>query len=217
MTRFREIAWPWAALLVAVALVAQEFVLRWLSSQPAIAGNAWRIGVIALGLCALVLLALPRRRAAFALAALVCAALIGYALYAQHVLGLEPCPLCIFQRIAVIVCGVIFALAAIHNPGRTGAIVYAVLGAFAAAAGAAISMRHVWTQSQPPAELTACAPGLDYMLETLPFSEVLSKVFLGRGDCATIDWNVLGVSMPGWTLVFFLAMLVGSLAVIDRD
>ena len=217
MTRYREIAWPWAGLLVAVAFVAQESVGRFLASQPPLAVAAWRIAVMALGVASFTLLVLPRRRAGFALGALLCAALMGFALYAQYGLGLEPCPLCVFQRIAVIACGVVFALAAIHNPRRGGAIAYSVLGFFLAAAGAAVAARHVWLQSLPPSEVPACGPGLNYMIETLPFGEMLSKVLLGSGECATSDWSVLNLSMPGWTLVFFVAMMVASLALIDRD
>ena len=156
-------------------------------------------------------------RTAFAACALVVAALLGYGYYAQFQLGLEPCPLCIFQRIAVIACGVVFALAAIHAPGRAGTIVYALLGVLFAGAGAAVAMRHVWLQSLPPTAVPACGPGLNYMIETLPFTEMLSKVFLGSGECAKTDWSVLGLSMPAWTLVFFVTMMVASLALIDRD
>ena len=217
MIRYRETPWPWAGLLVAAAIVAQEFLARWLATQPPLAGSAWRIAVMTLGLASFALLVLPRRRPGFVLGAVVCAGLMGYALYSQYVLGLEPCPLCIFQRIAVIACGVVFALGAIHNPGRVGAIVYAVLGFLFAAAGAAVAMRHVWLQSLPPSEVPACGPGLNYMLETLPFTDVLSKVFVGSGECAKVDWSLLGLSMPGWTLVWFLAIMVASLALIDRD
>jgi disulfide bond formation protein DsbB len=217
MIRYREIPWPWAGLLVAVALVAQEFLARWLATQPPLVGNAWRVAVMTLGIASFTLLVLPRRRVGFALGAILCAALMGYALYSQYVLGLEPCPLCVFQRIAIISCGVVFALGAIHNPSRVGAIVYAVLGFLFAAAGAAVAMRHVWLQSLPPSEVPACGPGLNYMLETLPFTEVLSKVFVGSGECATVEWVVLGLSMPAWTLVWFLVIMVASLALIDRD
>lgn len=217
MIRYREIAWPWVAFSAALAILAHEVVTRWLPSQPPLAGSAWRIAVVTLGVASIALLVLPRRRAGFVLGAVLCAALLAYALHAQYQLGLEPCPLCIFQRIAVLACGVVFALAAIHNPGRTGAIAYALLGFAFAAAGAAVAMRHVWLQSLPPSEVPACGPGLNYMLETLPFTDVLSKVFLGSGECAKADWSVLGLSMPAWTLVFFLTMLVGALALIDRD
>jgi disulfide bond formation protein DsbB len=216
MTRYREIQWPWLGLLVAVAIVAQEHVGGWIGTQPKLTVNAWRIAVMALGLSSLTLLVLPGRRAGFALGAIVCASLMGFALYAQYGLGLEPCPLCVLQRIAVIACGVVCALAAIHNPGRVGAIVYSVLGFVIAAAGAAVSVRHVWLQSLPPSEVPACGPGLNYMLETLPFAEVLSKVFLGSGECAAADWIFLGLSMPAWMLVWFVAIMVASIALIDR-
>ena len=217
MIRYREIPWPWAGFLVAAAIVAQEFLARWLATQPPLASTAWRIAVMTLGLASFALLVLPRRRAGFALGALLCAGLMGYALYAQYVLGLEPCPLCVFQRIAIIACGVVFALGAIHNPARVGAIVYAVLGFLFASAGAAVAMRHVWLQSLPPSEVPACGPGLNYMLETLPFTEVLSKVFVGSGECANVDWIVFGLSMPAWTLVWFVVIMAASLALIDRD
>lgn len=216
MTRYREIAWPWVAFFVALALVGQEFVSRWLTSQPPLTGTAWRVAVITLGLASFALLILRGRRAGFVLGAMLCAVLMGYALYAQYILGLEPCPLCIFQRIAVIACGVVFAIAAIHDPGRIGAIVYSLLGLGFASAGAAVAARHVWLQSLPPSEVPACGPGLNYMIDTLRFTEVLSKVLFGSGECAKVDWNVLGLSMPAWTLVFFVVMMVASIALIDR-
>ncbi len=218
MIRYRMIQWPWAGVLVMLALLVQEMLLRWFGTQPsALAETAWRVAVITLGMLSLALLLLPPRRASYALGALVCAGLIGYALYAQYVLGLEPCPLCVFQRIAVIACGVIFAVAAIHGPGRKGAIGYAVATLFAASAGAAVAVRHLWIQALPASEAPACGPGLNYMIETLPFGEVLEKVFMGSGECAAVDWRFLGLSMPGWTLVFFVTMIVAAIALIDRE
>ena len=217
MTRYREIAWPWAALMVAAAWIAHEMLARWLQAQPPLAGTGLRIAVMTLGTASIALLILPGRRAGFVLGALLCAALMAYALYAQYQLDLEPCPLCIFQRVAVIGCGIAFAVAAFHNPRRTGALVYSLLAFFIAGAGAGIAMRHVWLQSLPPSEVPACGPGLNYMMETLPFTEVFSKVFRGSGECASSDWAVLGLSMPAWTLVFFLTIMVASLALIDRD
>ena len=131
----------------------------------------------------------------------VCIALIAFALYVQYVLGLEPCPLCIFQRIAVIGLGVIFALAALHNPGATGRRVYAVLVAMDAAVGAGVSGRHLWLQSLPPERVPACGPGLDYMLQSFPLGETLRTVLSGSGECAQVDWRFLGLAMPGWVLI----------------
>jgi disulfide bond formation protein DsbB len=217
MIRYRTIQWPWAGFLVVLALLVQEMLLRWFGAQPSLAETVWRVAVTTLGTVSLALLLLPPRRPGYMLGALVCAGLIGYALYAQYVLDLEPCPLCVFQRIAVIVCGVVFVVAAIHGPGRKGAMGYALATLFAGSAGAAVAMRHLWIQSLPPGEVPACGAGLNYMLETLPFAEVLEKVFLGSGECAAVDWRFLGLSLPGWTFVFFVTMIVAAFALIDRD
>ena len=146
------------------------------------------------------------RRPANGLAFLVCAALMGFALYAQYGLGLEPCPLCIFQRIAVIVVGVLFLIAALHNPGSTGARVYAVLLLIAVLGGAAISARHAWIQAQPAGTVAACGASLDYLMEIMPVTDVITKVLTGSGECGKVDWRLLGLSMPWWVL-FSLAAL----------
>lgn len=217
MIRYRMIQWPWAGFLVVSALLVQEMLLRWFGTQPSLAETVWRAAVMTLGTVSLALLLLPPRRPGYLLGALVCAGLIGYALYAQYVLGLEPCPLCVFQRIAVIGSGVVFAVAAIHGPGRKGAVAYALATLIVAGIGAAIAMRHLWIQALPASEVPACGPGLNYMLDTLPFGEVLAKVLLGSGECAAVDWRLLGLSLPGWTLVFFVTMIVAAFALIDRD
>lgn len=141
---------------------------------------------------------------------LICAALIAYALYAQYGLNLEPCPLCIFQRVAVIAVGVLFLLAVVHHPGRTGASAYGVLLILAAATGAALAVRHVWIQAQPPGSVVACGASLDYMLDILPLAQVITKVLTGSGECANIDWRFLGLSMPWWTLFAFVGLAAWS-------
>ena len=141
-----------------------------------------------------------------AIGALVCAALIAYALYTQRVLGLDPCPLCIFQRVAVIAVGVIFVIAAIHNPATRGSRVYGVLLLIAVAAGAAVSGRHVWIQAQPAGSVPSCGAGLDYMLDIMPVGEVITKVLTGSGECSKIDWTLLGLSMPWWVLFSIVAL-----------
>jgi len=217
MIRYRLIQWPWAGFLVALALLVQEMLLRWFGTQPPLAETVWRVAVTSLGAISLALLILPNRRPAYVLGALVCAALIGYALYAQYVQGLEPCPLCVFQRVAVIGCGLVFTVAALHGPGRKGALGYALATLVIAGIGSMVAMRHLWLQSLPPSEVPVCGPGLNYMLETLPFTDVLSKVLQGSGECAAVDWRFLGLSLPGWTLVFFITMIVAAFAIIDRD
>ena len=120
----------------------------------------------------------------------VCAALLGYALYSEHVLGLDPCPLCILQRIAVF----------------TTALAWGTIIALVAAVGAAIAARHVWITAQPPGTVAECGASLDYMLEVLPLKEVLAKVLTGSGECGKIDWRFLGLSMPAWVLVWMLVL-----------
>ncbi len=132
---------------------------------------------------------------------LACAGLMAYALYVQHGLGFEPCPLCIFQRVAVIMLGAVFALAALHDPGAAGRRVYGVAAAVAAVAGAGVAGRHLWLQSLPPDQVPSCGPGLEYMLESFPFTEMLRTVLSGSGECAQVDWRFLGLAMPAWVLI----------------
>jgi disulfide bond formation protein DsbB len=141
---------------------------------------------------------LSNTRLANGIGFVVCAALIAYALYAEHVLGLAPCPLCIFQRIAVIAVGIIFLIAAIHNPRSMGRYVYAALIVLAALIGIAIAARHIWIQAQPPGTVAACGADLNYMLEILPLKDVISKVLTGSGECGEVNWRWLGLSMPWW-------------------
>ena len=146
------------------------------------------------------------RRKGNLLGFLICAALMSYALYSQHIDGLEPCPLCVFQRMAVIGLGIVFLLAALHNPARIGARVYALLLFVVAALGVTVAARHLWLQSLPPEAVPACGPGLDYILDVFPLAEALRVVFQGSGECADIDWLFLGLSMPAWVLIAVLGL-----------
>lgn len=137
---------------------------------------------------------------------LVCALGLGYAYFAQFAQGLEPCPLCIFQRLALMAVGVIFLLAAFHNPPSWGAKVYGLLIDLAATVGVLVAGRHVWIQSLPPEEAPRCGPGLDYMLQNFPLGEALREVLTGSGECAKVDWSLLGLSMPMWNLLLFFSL-----------
>ena len=130
-------------------------------------------------------------------------------LYLQAYLGLEACPLCMVQRVFVVLWGVIALLGALHNPRNWGRKVYGALCGLAALAGAAVAARHVWLQHLPADQVPACGPSLDYMLENLPFQETLHVILAGDGNCAVIDWTFLGFSIPQQTLaVFSVAILV---------
>ncbi|MBN1237216.1 MAG: disulfide bond formation protein B [Gammaproteobacteria bacterium] len=150
-----------------------------------------------------------RRRLLNAAGVLAVVGLMAYALYSQYVVGLEACPLCIFQRVAMIALGVVFLAAALHAPRGLGARGYAFVGLLTALTGAGISAWHVRLQNLPPAEVPACGPGLDYMLDAFPLSEAVRMVFTGSGECAEVNWSFLGLSMPAWVLVWFV--LLGAL------
>lgn len=137
---------------------------------------------------------------------IACVLLVAYAYYLQFYEGLEPCPLCIFQRVAMAALGLVFLVAAVHDPRRTGARVYAVLLGLTAAIGAAVAARHVWLQNLPADQVPACGPGLDYMLDAFPLTETIRMVLRGSGDCAIIDWTFLGLSIPAWTLASFAVL-----------
>lgn len=213
--RYPSIAWPWVGLLLCFALLGQEFLLQ--AAGPDAPLTAYRITVMAVGVTSLALIVLPPRRIAYFLGFAVSAALIAYALYLQYVEQLEPCPLCVFQRVCMIGMGLVFLIASIQNPRRIGAAVYAVLQLLIGGTGVALATRHVWLQSLPKDQVPACGMGLNYMLEMLPLTEVLKKVLEGSGECAEKGWEFLHLSIPGWTLVFFVAMIAASFALIRRD
>ena len=213
--RYPSLTWPWVGLLLCLALLGQEYLLQATGSNASLA--TYRIALMAVGVTSLALILLPPRRTGYLLGFLVCAGLMGYALYLQYGEGIEPCPLCMLQRICVVAMGVVFLIAALHNPGRAGASVYALVQLGFGGAGAAIAARQVWLQSLPKDQVPACGMGLDYMLETLPFTAVLRNVLEGSGECAEKGWEFLHLSIAGWTLVFFVAMIVASFALIRRD
>jgi len=153
------------------------------------------------------------RRTGNLLGFLACAGLIGYALYVQYVLGLEPCPLCILQRVAVLVAGALFLVALVHNPADRGARVYGVLIDLTALAGIAIAARHIWIMAQPVGSVAECGASLDYMMAVLPWHEVLAKVLTGSGECAKLDWQLLGLNMPTWVLMALVGVGTWGLAV----
>ena len=145
-------------------------------------------------------------RAQFALIAFICAALLAFAYYVQFKLFIDPCPLCILQRVAFLALGVIALIAALHGPRGAGRKVYGLFALVVAAVGAGIALQHVRLQNLPPDQVPACGPGLNYMIETLPLGDALRKAFTGSGECVKVDWAFLGLSMPTWTLIWFVAL-----------
>lgn len=149
-----------------------------------------------------------RARQANLLGFIACAALLGYAYYAQFVLHLEPCPLCIFQRIGIFALAVVFLLATVHDPATPAARRgYAGMIALAAMATIAVAARHLYVQHAPAGSIPACGASLDFMMKIFSLSEVLVKVLTGSGECARVSWRFLGLAMPAWVLLSALGLL----------
>ena len=150
-------------------------------------------------------------RSANLLGALACAGLLAYAYYAQFVMHLEPCPLCIFQRIGVLAIGLVFLVAAAHDPAGRSRRLYAGLLALAALATIGVAVRQLYIQSLPPGSVPACGASLEFMLKVFPLTDVLVKVLTGSGECAKVDWRFLGLAMPAWVLIAALCLAAWGL------
>jgi disulfide bond formation protein DsbB len=146
---------------------------------------------------------------------IACVALLGYAYYTQYELGLEPCPLCIFQRIGIAALGVMFLIAGLHSPRGWGASVYAVLIGVVSLATIGVAIRHLYVQSLPPGTIPACGAPLDVLLQFTPVTEVIRKVLTGSGECSQVNWKFLGLAMPAWVLIWALAL--GALGMLTNS
>ncbi len=155
-------------------------------------------------------------RWANAAGAAVCMGALVYAIvWLQMLRGLEPCPLCILDRVAFAIAAVVFLLAALHGPGSRGRRLYAVGALVPLIFGLGTAGRHVWLQQLPADQVPACGPSLGYMLENFPLQRAIDLVLRGSGSCADIQWQFLGGSIADWTLILFvgLALLAGWLLV----
>jgi len=144
---------------------------------------------------------LPNRRLLNLAGFLACAGMMGFALYAQYVLLLDPCPLCVFQRVATIALGIVFLLAFLHNPGNLGSKVYGALVTLTAGFGVGVATWHVRLQNMPKDEVPSCGPGFEYIMDNFALFDALSLIFKGSGECADVVWRMLGLSMPTWVII----------------
>ena len=144
----------------------------------------------------------------------VCAGLMAAALYFQYVEHLEPCPLCILQRLAVIGAGLILLAGGLHNPGTWGRRLYGALTVLTAGVGAGVAGRHVWIQHLPFDQQPGCSYDFAYMLDAFPLAKTLKLVLEGTGDCAKVTWTFLDLSMPAWTLIFFIGFVALGLTLV---
>ncbi len=133
----------------------------------------------------------------------ICCGLMIFAYYLQTTLNLQPCPLCVLERIIFSLLAFLFLVATLHNPGIKGQRIYGSLTLLFALFGMAFAGRHLWLQGQPNPLGQICVPGITYLLKTLPFSQAIKTMLLGSSECAKVDWRFLGLSMPGWTFLFY--------------
>lgn len=149
---------------------------------------------------------LPSIRLMFLILFLGCAGLILAGMYMEHILELEPCPLCITQRVFIIAVGLTALTAFLVNPQGVGRKVFAAFGVLFAIVGGGFSTRQLWLQSLPEDQVPACGPGVSYLFENFPLMDALSVLLRGDGNCAEVAWTLFGVSIPGWTLVAFAGL-----------
>lgn len=143
---------------------------------------------------------------------LAVAAMIFAVGYLQIIEYLEPCPLCVLDRVVVISLGVVFLACLLHNPARTGRRIYAGLGTLLSITGIGICLRHIWLQNLPADQVPECGAGFWYMLDSMPLLQFLDTILNGSGECAEIKWQFLGFTIPEWTLVLFVVFLILSVS-----
>ena len=143
----------------------------------------------------------------FAAIFVVCAVLLGIAIYLQEQVGLEPCPMCILQRYAFTAIGIVALGGAIHGPRAGVALkIYGALLILLALAGGGVAVRQSYIQHFPPS-VSSCGTDLDFLVNTFPISQALPKIFSGSGDCALVKWRLLGLSIAEWALIWFVLIL----------
>ncbi|RPG48991.1 MAG: disulfide bond formation protein B [Gammaproteobacteria bacterium TMED1] len=140
-----------------------------------------------------------------------CLALLLTALFMEHSMGLEPCPLCILQRILVVAVGLVSLIAFLVKPGVIGIRLSSGLCLILSGLGTGLGVRHLWLQSLPADQAPACGPGLEYLMDVLPLLDVLKIILEGDGSCAEVVWSLFGISIPGWTLIGFIGLILVSL------
>lgn len=155
----------------------------------------------------------PRR--IFALVAAACVAMLAFGLYLQHVVGLEPCPMCIVQRYALVLVAVFAGLgAAVRGRGMHMAAAFLML--LFSGFGAFVAARQSWLQWFPP-EVASCGRDFYGMIETFPLKRAIPMIFRGTGDCTKIDWTFLGGSIANWSFLWFVFFALVAVVLLARQ
>jgi disulfide bond formation protein DsbB len=157
------------------------------------------------------------QRMIFSIIFTVCIGLLGFGLYLEHSVGLEPCPLCIFQRVAYIVIALFALIAIIHNPQKLFERIYTGLILITSLCGAGIAGRQIWLQHLPEDKIPECGPGLGYILDAFPFIDALRMILSGSGECAEVQWTFLSFSIAEWSILCFIGFAIASVMMLIRQ
>jgi disulfide bond formation protein DsbB len=144
---------------------------------------------------------------------LVCVGLLGFALYLQHVKDLDPCPWCVVQRLGFILVGLIALVGALHRPGLAGTVGYSILGLAASLAGAAAGAYHVWLQADPARAAKCVGSPVEQLLDQLQIGRIIPPLLQYDGPCTLKPWSLLGLSIPEWSLAWFVLLSLVFLAI----
>lgn len=157
-----------------------------------------------------------RPRLPFLFAFLCTAALLGFGYFLEYARGLEPCPMCMMQRLAFLTVAAIALVAALHGPLGAFRRVYGALIALPAIVGGWIAGRQIWLQHLPEDRIPECGPGWNYMIDAYPLADVIRQALRGTGDCAEVTWTFLGRSIPEWSILWFALLALVGLALLAQ-
>lgn len=139
-----------------------------------------------------------------------CIALLAGAYYFQFALDMEPCPLCIMQRVATLMVAIGCLAAFILSSRPIGVFVASIWTLIASLFGLYLAQHHNWLQGLPADQVPSCGPSLEYMIDAFPIMDIITVLLRGNGNCADVSWSFIGLSMPGWLMVFFIGFAMAS-------
>lgn len=152
-------------------------------------------------------------RPIFAYLLIFCLCMLAVSFILQFHFHLEPCPLCVIDRIIVLILTLFFTIAFWHNPAKLGQKIYSIIGLTLCSIGIMVCARHLWILHLPPEQVPACSPGFDYLIDTLPLHEALIVILKGTGECVGKEHLSFGFSLPMWTMIGFIILTIGNLLV----
>lgn len=142
--------------------------------------------------------------------------LVLVASYVEPFASMNPCPMCMMQRAIYLVTAGFALLTLISLRHRILTTIFSILGLLSAITGIAVAARQVWLQHLPKDEVPACGPPLEYMIEVFPIMEVLQSMLMGTGDCAEVQWQWLGLSIPAWSIVAFTGLALAHVMIVVK-